>query len=68
MEKLNKTADAPEMGKEFVLLLERHRGTLYTVCRSFHPDDIYRMNALYNDIVYNLWKGIRLFRNKKNEV
>ena len=62
-----KTGFAPEMESELVLLLERHRGTLYTVCRSFHPDDIYRMNALYNDIVYNLWKGIRLFRNKKDE-
>ena len=62
-----KTGFAPEMESELVLLLERHRGTLYTVCRSFHPDDLYRMNALYNDIVYNLWKGIRLFRNKKDE-
>ena len=62
-----KTGFAPEMELELVLLLERHRGTLYTVCRSFHPDDLYRMHALYNDIVYNLWNRIRLFRNKKDE-
>ena len=67
MEKLNKTADAPEMEKEFVLLLERHKETILSVCRHYYPDDIYRMKALYNDITFNLWYGMRMYQNRKTE-
>ena len=67
MARLKKTDYAPEMEKEFVLLLERHNETIRSVCRQYYPDDIYRMDALYNEIVFNLWNGMRMYQNRKTE-
>ena len=67
MARLKKTDYAPEMEKEFVLLLERHNETIRSVCRHYYPDDIYRMDALYNEIVFNLWNGMRMYQNRKTE-
>ncbi|MBQ2488237.1 MAG: sigma-70 family RNA polymerase sigma factor [Bacteroidales bacterium] len=67
MERLGKTEFAPEMESELAPLVKRHHTTLYKVCRSCYPDDIYQMNALYNNIVYNLWQGYGQLRNKARE-
>ena len=67
MARLKKTDYAHEMEKEFVLLLERHNETICSVCRHYYPDDIYRMDALYNEIVFNLWNGMRMYQNRKTE-
>ena len=35
--------------------------------RNIFPDDIYHMNALYNDIICNLWESVGQVRKKGSE-
>ena len=53
MLRYRKTELTPEEESELELLVRRHRTILYNVCRNIFPDDIYHMNALYNDIICN---------------
>ena len=67
MLRYRKTELTPEEELELELLVRRHRTVLYNVCRNIFPDDIYRMNALYNDIVCNLWESVGQIREKGAE-
>ncbi|MBO4403282.1 MAG: sigma-70 family RNA polymerase sigma factor [Bacteroidales bacterium] len=55
---------ASGMESELALLVKRHNDTICALCRSFFPDDTYLRDALYCEIMCNLWNGIRVFRNK----
>ena len=67
MLRYRKTELTPEEELELELLVRRHRTILYNVCRNIFPDDIYHMNALYNDIICNLWKSMGQVRKKGSE-
>ncbi len=51
------------MEKEFVLLLNKHPGILYKVCRLYCPQEEDRRD-LFQEIVLQLWKAFPTFRRE----
>ncbi|MBC7890667.1 MAG: RNA polymerase sigma factor [Sphingobacteriaceae bacterium] len=53
------------MEKEFILVLNRHPGILYKVCRVYCPDEEDRKD-LFQEIVLQLWQAFPAFRREAN--
>lgn len=47
-----------------MMVLHQSRRILYSVCQTFAGDNVDDMKDLYQDIVFNLWRGWKHFRNK----
>ncbi|MDU1904484.1 MAG: sigma-70 family RNA polymerase sigma factor [Dysgonomonas sp.] len=55
-----------EQEKIFVDMIHKYERVIYKVC-SFYVSDEYPMGDLYQEVVYNLWKGYPKFRNECSE-
>jgi RNA polymerase sigma factor (sigma-70 family) len=53
------------MEKQFVLLLNQHRGILYKICRMYCPDAEDRQD-LFQEMVFQLWKAFPGFRQESS--
>lgn len=53
------------MEKEFILVLNRHPGILYKVCRVYCPNEEDRKD-LFQEIVLQLWQAFPSFRREAN--
>src|SRR6478736_1248274 len=51
------------MEKEFIHMINTHRGIIYKVCHLYDPDKVYRED-LFQEIVLQLWKSFPNFRNE----
>ncbi len=49
--------------KEFVTLIELHKGIIYKICYMYSSGD-YELNDLYQEVIVNLWKAFPNFRNE----
>lgn len=47
--------------QEFTNLVNEHKATIYTVCYMFSKDED-EVNDLFQDILFNLWRGIDAFK------
>ncbi len=47
--------------REFARLVTEHKGTVYTVCYMFSKDPE-EVNDLFQEVLFNLWKGFDSFR------
>lgn len=50
-----------EKEREFAKMVAEHKGTIYTVCYMFSKDPE-EVNDLFQDVLFNLWKGFGGFR------
>ena len=48
-------------------MLDRCEGILFKICRSYVGRSRDRINDLHQEIVYNLWRGYRHFRDESKE-
>ena len=51
------------MEKEFISLINEHRGIIYKVCHLYDRDKVYRED-LFQEIVLQLWKSFPSFDNR----
>lgn len=55
-----------ELEKVFIGMIHTYERVIYKVC-SFYVSEEYPMPDLYQEVVYNLWKGYPKFRNECSE-
>lgn len=53
----------PEVEKIFIELIQQNERLIYKVC-SVYVSDEFSITDLYQEVVYNLWKGFPKFRNE----
>lgn len=58
---MNKT----ELEKSFIEMIQQNERIIYKVC-SFYISEEYPLADLYQEVVYNLWKGYPTFRNESS--
>jgi len=51
------------MEKEFLQLINKHRGIIYKVCNLYGKDEMFRKD-LFQDIVYQLWRSFPSFKGE----
>jgi RNA polymerase sigma-70 factor (ECF subfamily) len=51
------------MEKEFIVMINKHRGIIYKVCHLYDRDKVYR-DDLFQEIVLQLWRAFPDFRNE----
>lgn len=51
---------------EFTELVQQHKGTIYTVCFMF-AEDAAEADDLFQDVLVNLWRGLKDFRAESAE-
>lgn len=51
---------------EFTQLVQQHKGTIYTVCFMF-AEDAAEADDLFQDVLVNLWRGLKDFRAESAE-
>lgn len=56
-----------EEEQEFEYLIDRHRASIYHICKVYFPKNKYLQESLYSDIIYHIWKGKNSFRNESSE-
>ena len=54
-----------ELEKAFIELVQQNERLIYKVC-SFYASDEFPMTDLYQEVVYNLWRGFPKFRNESS--
>lgn len=56
-----------EEEQEFEYLIDRHRASIYHICKVYFPKNKYLQDSLYSDIIYHIWKGKNSFRFECSE-
>lgn len=51
------------MEREFIEMINRHRGIIYKVCNLYGYEKVYR-DDLFQEIILQLWKSMPTFRNE----
>ena len=50
---------------KFRQIVEEHKSTIYTVCYMFSKDQD-EVNDLFQEVLINLWRGLRTFKGESN--
>ncbi|NPD90936.1 RNA polymerase sigma factor [Xylanibacter muris] len=50
---------------EFTVLVEKHKGTIYTVCYMFSKNND-EINDLFQEVLINIWNGLNRFEGKSD--